>query len=519
MSDQNKDIELSNEIVAVKKRRKTVLGVGIGAVLFFVILFTALSPVLFAFEGNKDQVASGGNLSIQDYFGTLQAIYQLIQQSYVDKVDGEVLIQGAIKGMFEALGDPFSMYLPEADWRSLTDVTTGEFGGLGLYINKQRKPDGSALPDGFIEVSAPIEGTPAYRAGLLSGDLIVEIDDKSTTELETDQAVSRLRGRVGTSVVVRIFRGKSMDFKVTLVREVIQIPTVKSAMIGDVAYVRLIEFTPKTIEQLKKHLTELKSKGYKSMIFDVRNNPGGVLDGAVYVADLFFSDGVLVSTKGRIASENRVFRATAGQMIASDVSLIVLINKGSASASEILAGALKDRNRALFVGSKTYGKGSVQSVRDLGASGFRLTIARYYTPADITIDKVGISPDVEIVEPVLSRDEELALVKIQEQSLVKNFVENNQQPSSATINAFVVDLNRQGLKVPERLIKRLIRLEVERKNNQNPVYDLEYDLELQKALEIIKAGDVEKLIRARPAATKTSSTVDTRSTLPSPRNP
>ena len=300
---------------------------------------------------------------------------------------------------------------------------------------------------------------------------------------------------------------------VSVKREIVEIPTVKYAMIGDVAYLRLLQFTPKSTEQVRLAINELTKSNFKSLIFDLRNNPGGVLPGAIEIANLFFDTGILVSTKSRVATENHVFYAVAGQkMIDDSIPVVVLVNGGSASASEIVSGALKDRLRAAFVGEKTYGKGSVQTVRDMGDVGYRMTIARYYTPADICIDKIGIKPDIEVKEPAFNRDEEYAFLKLRELDLVNKFVDANSQPSNEQITAFIRDLNGRSLVLGDRLIKRLVVNEVNRRANITPVYDTEFDIQLQKALEIIKNRQVQATIDARPkdqAATASPSPAST----------
>lgn len=486
---------------------------GVGSFMLGALLVIVFTPAAFGQSTGQSPAAQD-----QAMFGTLQNVYRFILNNYVDQVDPMVLYDGALKGMFEALKDPHTAFLDVGEMRSLNDTTTGQFGGLGMYIDKQRDAEGSLVPNGFVEVVAPIEETPAWRAGMLPGDLIAEIDGVSTTDVSIDEALAKLRGNPGTPVKLRVFRGKSIDLNVPLVREIIEIPTVKYGMIGTVAYLRLIQFTPKSTERVHEALVALKKQNYSALIIDLRNNPGGVLDGAVEIGDLFFSDGTIVSTRGRIESENEVFEAKPGQDVDANVPMIVLMNGGSASASEILGGALKDRSRALFIGEKSYGKGSVQTVRSLGDRGFRLTIARYYTPANISIDKVGISPDIEVTEPPLTRDEELAFIHLREKALITNFVQANKTPSAAQIQAFVRSLPGQGIQLPELLVKRLVQREIERQNNVSPVYDLEYDTVLQKALEVIKSGKVAELIKARPKTAATPATATGR-TLPSPKVP
>jgi carboxyl-terminal processing protease len=299
--------------------------------------------------------------------------------------------------------------------------------------------------------------------------------------------LSVLRGEPGTSVTMSILRGKSMRFDVTVTRAVIEVPTVKYAMMSHgIGYLRLIQFTPLTAERAADALRSFEAAGYRALILDLRGNPGGLLQSAVDVANFFISRGPIVSTRSRVPSENQVFYASPRRTVVPEkIPVIVLIDRGSASASEILAGALQDTGRARLVGEKSYGKGSVQWVRNLGEEGYRLTVARYYTPDGKNIDKVGIVPNVEVKEPQLSDQEEKAVSTIMEQNLLRDFVAAHPQPTEAQIQDFLKELAARKIELGERYVRRLIRNEVNRTNNNPPVYDLEYDSALQKAVELL----------------------------------
>jgi len=471
-----------------------------GAFLFGALLIIAFTPAVFA------QTEPGSDQD-QALFQNLMNVYRYIQNNYVDPVDPKVLYDGAMRGMFESLKDPHTAFLDVGEFRRLNDTTTGEFSGVGIYIDKQRNTDGEEIKEGFVEVIAPIEGTPAAQAGILPGDLIAEIDGKTTTTMTIDDVLSAIRGKSGSMVSLKLLRGKTMTYKADLKRQAIEIPTVKYDMIGDVAYLRLIQFTPRTTEQARHALEELGKKGYKSLILDLRNNPGGVLSGAIEIANLFFNDGTLVSTKSRIPGENRTYPAVQGQaMVDPSIPIVVLINGGSASASEIVSGALKDRGRAAFIGEKSYGKGSVQTVQPLGDHGFRMTFARYYTPADICIDKIGIMPDIEVKDPPLTRDEEYSFMKLREKELITKFLDKTPAPSPQDLDAFIKDLSSQSIVLDPTLIKRLVKAEINRRANVNPVYDLEFDTVLQKALDVLAKGQVASIIKARPKTDPTTTT-------------
>lgn len=462
---------------------------------FWVGLTGALVLFLFILVSTPSLLAQGSKSQDQRLFTILEQVYQFIQNNYVDEVDSETLIQGALEGMFEALGDQHSAYLTDEELRSLTDTTSGEFGGVGMYINKEVREteEGEPRAEGYIEVVSPIEDTPAYRAGLRAGDLIVSVEGEPTDDLSVDEVVDRLRGAPGTEVEITIRRGRTQEFPVSLERAVIQIPTVKHAMIRDrIGYLRIIQFTPHTDERIREAVESFRDNEYESMIIDLRNNPGGVLDGVVDVADLFFDGGLVVGTRGRVESENKEYRAAEGRFVEEDVPIVVLIDGGSASAAEILAGAMKDRDRAFLLGETTYGKGSVQQVRSVGLGGFRLTMARYYTPDGTYIDEKGITPHEEMAEPELSEEELESYANLRRENRITEFVQEqeNMKPSDEQIEQFIRQLKEEGIALSERYLRRMIRTEINRLGNRSEVYDLEYDVVLQEAVRLIESGEV-----------------------------
>jgi carboxyl-terminal processing protease len=483
-----------------------IVSAGLG---LLVTAFFFISPALNAQEINSFQE--------ERLIRTFRQVFDFIQDNYVDEVDPEVLIEGALKGMFESLEDPYSAYLDTEDMRSLTDTTSGEFGGVGLYINKVLPDEERPEIQEWVEVVSPIEGTPAFRAGMRPRDLIVEIEGDSTVELSIDEVVDRLRGEPGSDVVITVLRGERR-FPVTLTRAIIQIPVVRYGGIRDeIGYIRIIQFTPLTAEKTEEAILDLEEQGYRDLIIDLRTNPGGLLAAAIDTADLFFDDGLVVGTAGRVASENQVFYARQGRVVEDSARVVVIINEGTASAAEILAGALKDRDRAVLVGETSFGKGTVQQVRSLGNGGFRLTMARYYTPDEIFIDKAGIEPDVVVEEPEVPEDETEALLTIQSENRIEEFLDASGINVTRTqINGFINRLRAEGFAVNERLLTRLINLELQARRNENPVYDLEYDLVLQEAIDILVEDRVQALIEEREEPRSMSSSP---SALPSPRLP
>ncbi|MFT5593864.1 MAG: carboxyl-terminal processing protease [Oceanicoccus sp.] len=321
-------------------------------------------------------------------------IFERIRTSYVETVDDKTLLENAIHGMLSGL-DPHSSYLGEEDFEDLRANTSGKFGGLGIEVG---------LEDGFIKVVSPIDDTPAQQAGILAGDLIIKLDDTPVKGLGLNEAVEKMRGEPGSPIVLTILReGESKPLEITLKRAEIKITSVKHKLLDEqYGYIRITQFQENTgadISNALQMLTEKSDQPLKPLsgvILDLRNNPGGVLDAAVAVSDAFLESGLIVYTKGRIANADVRYEATIDTP-APELPLVVLINGGSASASEIVAGALQDHGRAVIMGTQSFGKGSVQTVLPLnGEHALKLTTARYYTPAGRSIQAQGITPDIEV---------------------------------------------------------------------------------------------------------------------------
>ncbi|MDR1949138.1 MAG: S41 family peptidase [Spirochaetaceae bacterium] len=461
-------------------------------VLSTVVLCAVFTFVSVSRADAQGKDAGGGSQEGRRYTSIMQNVFDFIQRHYVEEVDPRVIFEGAMTGMFNALGDPYSNFLPETEMTDLNDTTQGSFGGVGLYISKPigDKPDGKPP---YVEVAAPIEDTPGWRAGINPGDLIISINGDPTDVLSMDEVLARLRGTPGEAVKLLIRRGEKLEFPVTLVRAIIEVPTTKYAMIGDTAYLKLITFTPMTVDRARQAIDEFRTKNYKSLILDLRNNYGGLLNSAVDISSLFLDGGVVVSTKSRIPSENHVFNARRSPAVAPEIPVIVLINRGSASASEIVAGALKDRGRAYLVGEKSFGKGSVQQVYPLDKAGFKITTARYYTPSDVNIDKIGIPPDREIKFPEFTDADADKLNRLITSNRIPSFITENPTATAAQIDALARTLGAE-YQLDVSLLRRLVRNEQNR-TTIAPVYDLEYDVQLQEAMNIFRGGSYGALMK------------------------
>lgn len=466
----------------MKKDRK--IWIGLSAALMAMILFLAFVPVTFA----------QGTGKTSQYGLIFDEMMRFIKNYYVEDVDEKTLFEGAMKGMFESLGDPYSVFMTEDEMDALSDTTTGQFGGVGLYISKHYGDtsfDEKHLP--YVRVVAPIEDTPAYRLGIHAGDYIIKVGDKSTETMALDEVTDMLRGEPGTKVTVTFLRGEDITFTHEIERAVIEVPTVKSDIIDkSIGYLRIIQFTPNTPDKVKEALDNFNKKRIKSLVIDLRSNPGGVLDAAVDIADMFLDDGVIVSTKGKVPSPslNHVYKATKKTRLSKSVPIAVLIDKGSASASEILSAALNDNGRAVLIGETTYGKGSVQQVRALGKDGFKLTMSKYYTPKDVNINKVGIPPAKEVKERELTEEEKTSYKKLIEEYRIQKFVKDNPKPSDLQIDIFIQQLKSDGIVMEDRIIRKLVRNELNLSLDNPPIYDLEFDIVLQEAVRMLKAGEI-----------------------------
>ena len=371
----------------MRKTSLILLGAAAGAAMTLL----ATQPRLM-FIGSTAKAAAADTYRQLNLFGD---VFERVRADYVEKPDDSKLVESAINGMLSGL-DPHSSYMDPKSFRDMQVQTRGEFGGLGIEVT---------MEEGLIKVVAPIDETPAAKAGILANDIITQLDGEQVQGLTLNQAVEKMRGPVNTKIKLTIMRkGQDKPIEVSLTRDVIRVRSVRSQVEGDdVGYIRMTQFNEQTTEGLKKAITDITAKiskdKLKGYILDLRNNPGGLLDQAISVSDAFLEKGEIVSTRGRNAEETQRFNARPGDLTGGK-QVIVLINGGSASASEIVAGALQDHKRVTVIGTRSFGKGSVQTIIPLGSGNgaLRLTTARYFTPSGRSIQAKGIVPDIEVLQ-------------------------------------------------------------------------------------------------------------------------
>ncbi len=378
--------------MTLKNKRKPTLKALLTAAVFCL-------PLLFTMPCFSKEQSS----TVQETYKNLEMfsnVLSIIQQNYVEPIDTQDVIEGAIRGMLMTL-DPHSSFMNPDDFKELQVETKGSFSGIGIEIT---------IKDGILTVVSPIEGTPAYEKGIKAGDKIIKIENEPTKDMSLMDAVKRLRGFKGTPVTISVHRqGWTELQEITIIRDVIPIHSVKAKILEPgFAYVRITNFQSQTSKDLKKSLKSLtKETEIKGLILDLRNNPGGLLDQSVKISDLFLEEGLIVFTKGRHTNQDMEFKAHSTGTLYS-FPIVVLVNEGSASASEIVAGALQDNKRALVLGTQTFGKGSVQTIIPMNdGAGLRLTTARYYTPSGVSIQAKGITPDIIIPFKPVNGDEEV----------------------------------------------------------------------------------------------------------------
>ena len=423
------------------------------------------------------------NVSAQEpsfkYLDFFHQVYQLIRDEYVEQPDSKNLFYGAIRGMIASLNDPFSRFLDEQDFGQLKEETSGEFIGVGIEISAK---------NGDIVVVSPIDGTPAMKAGIQPGDIIYKIDNKPIKDKNINDIISLIRGKPHTKVMLSIIReGIDDPIDIELERLPIKLQSVNYAVIDntDIGYLRIKVFSEDTSSEVKKALHYFQKNNIQKCIVDMRWNPGGLLDQAVAISDMFLpKDALIVSTKGRSGKETlQEYRSTTIPLYTG--KCIILVNKGSASASEIVSGALKDNGRAKLLGEKTFGKGSVQKFFNLDEdTGITLTIAKYYTPSGVSIHGIGIQPDYTVTMATISKEEQKQINILLKEKILQNFIDKHSKYDEATRKEFKDVLQKNNIKLSDDTANFILKSEIYR-FAKKPLYDLEFDNQLSEAMKII----------------------------------
>lgn len=441
----------------------------------------------FSYAQDETEKASETKKNTKDTYERLRVfseILSLLEAGYVEEVNNEALVSGAIRGMLKTL-DPHTTYLVPEAYKEMQVETSGKFGGLGIEIS---------IRNGILTVISPIEDTPASKAGILAGDRIIKIGDESTIDMTLSEAVSHMRGDVGTPITITIFRESLKDPReFILKRDIIKTQSVKNKVFNkDIGYIKIKSFTKTTSNDLDKSLDDLKKQGITKLILDLRNNPGGLLNQAVEVSDRFLEkDNLIVYTKGRTEDQNMRF-TTHDKVKRVNYPMIVIVNSGSASASEIVAGALQDLGRAIILGTSTFGKGSVQTIIPLSdGSGLRMTTARYYTPSGRVIQENGILPDITVEMPVVEEVKE----KDKEEGETEKKIQSEKERMRKFLREADLKKHLKGKKSDETVVEdepAKKALDEDQKKRMLTALDeeLEKDTQLRQAVSLLAGWDV-----------------------------
>ncbi|BDA78331.1 peptidase S41 [Leptospira kobayashii] len=447
-------------------------------ILWASITFLLLAAWVFSPLEKAKAISSNG----ETYLQILHEVVSYIENDFVDPIEEKKIYTGAIHGALQSLGDPHSRFLDKDDFQELQNETKGSFGGIGVEVSFQ---------EGAFVIISPLEGTPAWKAGLLPHDRITEINGKSTKNLSLSDSIAMMRGDVGSSLSMKIERKGVRDpFTVSLVRELIKIQYIRSAFLPETktGYIKLAQFMGRenTEKEFTDNIRKLVDSGAKNIIIDLRMNPGGLLDLAIRIADLFLPNNKeIVSVRGRGGVLIRTFRSEKSETKFLDVPIAVLVNGGSASASEILAGALQDNKRAKIVGTQSFGKGSVQSIFPLShGTGVAITIQKYFTPSGKSIHGTGITPDL-VVQPITATDEEkFAFDKLQKKNKLRPFLAEHPEFNEDVVRDFQKLLESEKLSIGDSVVRLYLFSELKSTSSfQKP--NTELDLQLKEAIQLI----------------------------------
>ena len=430
---------------------------------------------------------------ISDNMRKLELLYRLVDRDFLFDIDDNAVYESMAKALFTALDDPYSGYVVAQEASDFSTETTGIYGGIGAYISKQflEYRDLSKPETYMVNITSVFSGSPAEMAGLRSGDMISHIDGESVQDMEATDASKALKGEPNTPVVLTVHRGTSV-FDLTVIRKIVSIPTVSTTMIDDsIGYLRITQFTNSTGEQVDDAVKKFADGNISTLILDLRDNPGGIVDSAVTVADMFLSDVPIVHISSKDKSKDYSYVASTPTMVPSSTQLVVLINNGSASSSEILSAALKDNKRATLVGSTTYGKGLIQLVSPFGDGYYTLTTSQYRTPNGNDIHKVGIAPDIAVEDVIIAEEDMDAYIKFQESGVLAEFVNTHPVYTQENMDLFLNTVVDKEAPLPKEVYRLMLRREYlyAMPYDDRPVVDPEFDPVLQRALDFIKIGE------------------------------
>ncbi len=422
----------------------------------------------------------------------LELLYRLVARDFLFEIDDNAVYESMAKALFTALEDPYSAYVVATEAADFSTETTGKYGGIGAYISKNylEYRDFSKPETYMVNISSVFPGSPAELAGLRAGDLISHIDGNKVDDMEANDASKALKGEPNTKVLLTVVRG-NLVFDLTVIRKIVSIPTVSSTTIEDsIAYIRITQFTNSTSEQVLKAMDEFSGKPITALILDLRDNPGGIVDAALAVADMLLPKGTIVQINNKDKTKDRTYVASPTTKLKTSVPVYLLVNKGSASSSEILAGALKDNGRATLVGETTFGKGLIQLVSPFGEGYYTLTTSQYRTPQGNDIHKIGIAPDVEVLVDTVEEDQMDIYLEFVNSGVTKKFVDEHPGYSDENMQLFMDTVVGPEAPLPASIYRLLLRREYLYlvPYDKRPIVDPAFDPVLSKTLELIKTG-------------------------------
>ncbi len=422
----------------------------------------------------------------------LELLYRLVSRDFLFDIDHETVYESMAKGLFSGLDDKYSAYILSKDAADFSEDTSGTYGGIGAYISKHYPEyrDYSKPETYMVNITSVFPGSPAEKAGLRSGDLISHIDGEVVDSMEAEEASRALKGKPDTEVSLNILRGQAV-FDVTVLRKIVTVPTVSADILdGEIGYLRITQFTQSTAQQARKELLIFLEEGVEGIILDLRDNPGGIVDTTLSVADMFLSDETIVHIRGKHADRDQTLRSSKGTLIPPEMPMVTLVNKGSASASEILAGALQDNQRSPLIGTQTFGKGLIQIVSPFGDGYYTLTTSQYKTPSGAEIHTVGIPVDIEVDDVYIDEDEMEAYLEFTNSGVVEEFVAEHPGFSFENVQLFLDSVVGEDPPFDEEVYRILIRREYlnEIPYEERPIVDVEFDPAVKRAITFLTQG-------------------------------